>query len=100
MTRAVRWAAKLVVAAVVAAAASTALPASPASAAGCRTADGVTVVVDFHELGGGVQTACVADGGGDTASRLFSAAGFTLSYVQRQPGFVCRIEAPRPTTPA
>jgi hypothetical protein len=64
----------------------------PASAVACPTADGVTVVVDFHELGGGVQTACVADGGGRTASDLFPTAGFPLSYVQRQPGFVCRVE--------
>jgi hypothetical protein len=48
-------------------------------------------LVDFHELGGGVRTACVADGGGRRASDLFPAAGFPLTYVQRQPGFVCTV---------
>jgi energy-coupling factor transport system permease protein len=33
----------------------------------------------------------VADGGGRTASTLFGNAGFQLSYAQRQPGFVCRV---------
>jgi len=83
---------RLVAAAVLAAAAGFALPSAPASAAACPSNDGVTVVVDFHELGGGVQSACVADGGGDTAAQLFGAAGFSLSYVQRQPGFVCRVD--------
>ncbi|MDI6910263.1 hypothetical protein [Nocardioides sp.] len=86
-----RIGARIAVAATLVAAAYAGLPAAPASAAGCASADGVTVVVDFHELGGGVQTACVADGGGQTASQLFPAAGFPLDYVQRQPGFVCRV---------
>ncbi|WP_028636244.1 hypothetical protein [Nocardioides sp. URHA0032] len=79
------------VAAVLVAAVAVAFPGAPASAAGCPTADGVTVVVDFHQLDGGVQTACVADGGGETAAQLFPAAGFPLTYVQRQPSFVCRV---------
>ena len=86
-----RTLARLVAAAALAAAAGVALPTTPASAATCSSADGVSVVVDFHELGGGVRTACVADGGGQAASSLFPAAGFALSYVQRQPGFVCRV---------
>ena len=87
-----RSSARVVAAAVLAAAAYAAAPVPPASAAACSTGHGVTVVVDFHELGGGVQTGCVADGAGDTAAELFPAAGFSLSYVQRQPGFVCRVE--------
>lgn len=83
--------ARVAVAATLAAAAYAALPAGPAVAAACPTDDGVTVVVDFHELGGGVVSACVAGGGGDRASELFPAAGFGLDYVQRQPGFVCRV---------
>lgn len=83
--------ARVAVAATLAAAAYAATPIAPAAAAGCSTADGVTVVVDFHALGGGVQSACVPDGGGDKASSLFPAAGFGLTYVQRQPGFVCRV---------
>lgn len=65
--------------------------AGPADAAVCSSDSGVTVVVDFHELGGGVQTVCDPDGGGKTAATLFPANGFPLDYVQRQPGFVCRV---------
>lgn len=83
--------ARVAAAAVLAVAAYAGIPTAPASAAGCSTDHGVTVVVDFHQLGGGVQTACVSDGGGQTASQLFPAAGFPLTYVQRQPGFVCRV---------
>lgn len=86
-----RTIARVAAAAALAAAAYAGLPTAPATAAGCPTDHGVTVVVDFHQLGGGVQTACVADGGGQTASQLFPAAGFPLTYVQRQPGFVCRV---------
>lgn len=82
---------RIAAAATLAAAAYAGMPASPASAATCASADGVSVVVDFHELGGGLQSACVAGGGGDTAASLFSAAGFPLTYVQRQPSFVCRV---------
>ena len=73
------------------AAAAGVVPISSASAATCSSADGVSVVVDFHELGGGVQSACVADGGGSSAAALFDAAGFSIDRVQRQQGFVCRI---------
>jgi hypothetical protein len=62
-----RTLARVVAAAGLAAAAYAGLPAGPATAAGCPTDHGVTVGVDFHQLGGGVQTACVPDGGGDTA---------------------------------
>ena len=64
---------------------------APAAAAGCTGSGGVTVVVDFHQLGGGVQQACDADGGGKAASAVFPDSGFPLTYVQRQPGFVCRV---------
>ncbi len=65
--------------------------AGPAAAAVCSSDTGVTVVVDFHQLGGGVQTVCDADGAGKTAAALFPANGFPLDYVQRTPGFVCRV---------
>jgi hypothetical protein len=81
-------AAVLVTAAVGAAHVSTA---PPASAATCSSGSGVSVVVDFGALGGGVQAGCVAGGGGQAASSLFRSAGFDLAYVQNQPGFVCRI---------
>jgi hypothetical protein len=91
MTDSVRRVLLLVVAALVSGATALALPAAPASAAGCATGHGVTVVVDFHNHEpGGVQTACVAGGGGDTAAQLFPAAGFPLTYVRGQ-SFVCRV---------
>lgn len=59
----------------------------PAQAAGC---DGVTVVVDFRGLGGGVQQGC-APGSPATGVAALTAAGFGYTYASRQPGFVCRI---------
>lgn len=51
----------------------------------------MTVVVDFHELGGGVRQVCDTDGAGKYASTQFTDSGFSLTRVQRQPGFVCRV---------
>jgi hypothetical protein len=59
----------------------------PAQAAGC---DGVTVVVDFRGLGGGVQQGC-APGSPASGVAALTAAGFGYTYASRQPGFVCRI---------
>ncbi len=59
----------------------------PAHAAGC---DGVTVVVDFRGLGGGVQQGCAPGSPGSGVAAL-SAAGFGYAYASRQQGFVCRI---------
>ena len=86
-----RLAARLV-AALVLGAATTALPVAPAQAAACPSGDGVTVVVDYHELGGGVAQVCDSGGAGKTAAAQLTAAGFALTRVQRQPGFVCRVE--------
>jgi len=66
---------------------------APAAAATCSTTSGVSVLVDFKELGGGIQGTCVANGGGQRASSLFPTAGFPLTYVQNEPGFVCRVSA-------
>jgi hypothetical protein len=49
------------------------------------------VVVDFHQLGA-LETACDAGGGGKTAATQMADVGHTLTYVQRQPGFVCRVD--------
>ncbi|MCW2819123.1 MAG: hypothetical protein JWR42_1910, partial [Marmoricola sp.] len=59
-----------------------------ASAASCS---GVNVVLDRHGLGGGVRQACDPAGSGQPASVVFGHAGFQLSYAQREPGFVCRV---------
>ncbi len=86
-------ASRVAAAALLAAAAYAGLPTTSAAyAATCSSAGGVSVVVDFQQLGGGVQSACVSDGGGRLGSDLFTQAGFALTYVQRQPGFVCRVE--------
>ncbi|WP_202918702.1 hypothetical protein [Saccharothrix deserti] len=51
---------------------------------------GVTVVVDFRSLGGGVQTGC-APGDPSSGTTALTAAGFGYTFASRQPGFVCRI---------
>jgi hypothetical protein len=66
------------------------LPA-PSQAATCEPGAGVSVVVDFNSLGGGSPASCDPSGGGKSASALFAGAGFTLTYAQRQPGYVCRV---------
>jgi hypothetical protein len=52
----------------------------------------VTVVVDFTKLGGSVRRGCSTT---DPASGLAALhnAGFTYSFVPRQPGFVCQINS-------
>src|SRR3954453_21859981 len=66
--------------------------APPATAAACSGATGVTVVVDHGALGGGIDAVCNASGGGESGTRQFTDSGFALTYVQQQPGFVCRID--------
>ena len=56
----------------------------PAVAAGCTGSTGVTVVVDHHQSGGGVQQACDADGGGKAASTV-SGLGFPLTSCNASP---------------
>jgi hypothetical protein len=86
-----RSAVRLAVATLMVAAVGLGVPA-PAQASTCGSAHGVSVVVDFHELGGGVQTFCDAGGAGKTADAQLRDAGHELTYVQRQPGFICRID--------
>jgi hypothetical protein len=69
----------------------TAATVGPAAAAACSGATGVTVVVDRGALGGGIDQVCNGSGGGNTATTLFTDSGFSLTYVQQTPGFVCRI---------
>ncbi|QIK77057.1 hypothetical protein [Nocardioides piscis] len=84
---------RLVAAAASVAAATCALGpvAEPAAAAACGSSTGVTVVVDPGALGGALTSACDA-GSGQTASDRFADVGVVLDYVQRQPGFVCRVD--------
>ncbi len=81
---------RLAAAALAVAAAGVVVPA-PARAATCSRASGVSVVVDFHQLGGGAQTFCDASGAGETAAAQFQDAGHTLTYVQGE-AFVCEVD--------
>jgi hypothetical protein len=63
-----------------------------ASAEACPGSTGVTVVVEYGALGSGTSTGCAAEGGGQTADRLLKDTGHALTYVQRFPGFVCRVD--------
>jgi hypothetical protein len=65
--------------------------AGPAYAAACSGQKGVTVVADFTRLGGKVKTAC-DPGHPATGLAALTGAGFTYTFVPRQPGFVCTID--------
>jgi hypothetical protein len=86
-----RYVVRLVAAVVLTAAAGVGVTGT-AQAASCSTGHGVTVVVDFHQLGGGVRSACDPGGAGRSASTQLTDVGYTLTYAQRQPGFVCRVD--------
>lgn len=62
-----------------------------AGAATCADGNGVSVVVDYRELGGSTVTACAANGAGKSAAAIFAEVSVKLSYAARQPGFVCRV---------
>jgi hypothetical protein len=68
-----------------------------AQAAACTGTTGVTVVVDFGSLGGGVQVACAL---GDPTSGVtaLTGAGFTVAGTTRWGlAFICRING-KPTS--
>lgn len=84
--------ARLAAVAVLGAGLALAAPATPAAAAACpETGSGVTVVVDFAGLGGGVVVRC-APGDPATGLAALTGAGFGFEFVPRQPGLVCRID--------
>ena len=64
---------------------------APAHAASCSGADGVTVIVDFAELGGGVTAGCADVADGARAAATVQAAGYSLTMATRAAGFVCRV---------
>ena len=76
---------------VVLAVAGAGLVPAPATAAGYCSGSGVSVVVDFGALGGGIQKGCDASGNRN-AAKAFFATDHPLTYAQRQPGFVCRVD--------
>ena len=65
--------------------------AAPAYAAACTGQKGVTVVADFTKLGGKVKTAC-DPANPATGLAALTGAGFSYTFVPRQPGFVCTID--------
>ena len=69
--------------------------ATPAAAQGtdgvCTDPDGVTVVVDFQELGGGVNVRCAAWSPGLTGFGALQGAGVNYQTAVRFPGFLCKI---------
>jgi prenyltransferase beta subunit len=68
------------------------LHAPPVAAAegACTTAAGVTVVIDFQDLGGGVSIRCVS-GEVDNGFAALTAAGINFQTATRAPGFLCKI---------
>lgn len=69
-----------------------ALGSAPAAgAATCASSGGVSVVVDYREIGGSTVTACASDGAGKSAAAIFAEVGVAISYATRQPGFVCKV---------
>jgi len=56
----------------------------------CQTAQGVTVVVDFQELGGGVAVRCTS-GGVSNGIEALQSAGIGVETARNSSGFVCRL---------
>lgn len=56
----------------------------------CTSADGVTVVIDFQELGGGIHVRC-APGPVESGFAALSRAGIDYQTTIRFPGFLCKI---------
>lgn len=65
--------------------------ASPAAAAGCTGSTGVTVVVDFAELGGGLTAGCDPSAEGQRARAVLGDAGYSTTMATKSPGFLCRV---------
>ncbi|SEG76007.1 hypothetical protein SAMN04489712_111108 [Thermomonospora echinospora] len=71
-------------------------PARTGTAGPCPTASGVTVVVDYQELGGATEVRC-APGAQPSGLAALENAGFTVTGTQRWgKAFVCRING-KPT---
>jgi hypothetical protein len=66
---------------------------APAGAAACGSKHkrGVTVVVDFRKFHKGIRIGCDPTRP-KTGLVALTKAGFTYSFVPRQPGFICRID--------
>ena len=80
----------LVIATIAAALISTVGTVARAAAGECAPGDGVTVVVDFAAFGEAVDVGC-APGSPPSGFEALGAAGFEVTRVQSNPGFVCRL---------
>ena len=76
--------------------AGTAAPAAAAAEGPCTDADGVTVVVDFTDLGGEVEVGCATDPA--TGTEALQAAGFVDT--RDDSGLICAIDAQPDPCPA
>jgi len=72
-------------------------PATADQAVAVQECDGVTVVVDFTDLGGAVETGC-AEGDPGSGREALESAGFTP--VDSQPGLICTIDSQPDPCPA
>lgn len=66
-------------------------PSAVAASGYCPRGAGATVVVDRGSLGGGTSIGCDPAGANTSASTVVPRVGFPITYVARQPGFVCRV---------
>lgn len=63
---------------------------SPADAATCADARGVSAVADFNDgAGGGITSGCDRSGAGKTAIQVFQAVGYT--FTRNHDGSICQI---------
>jgi hypothetical protein len=88
-----RWCAPILAGAVLAAASLLVGGPDPAAASDgpCPGTTGVTVVVDYNALGGGVVVRC-APGTPSSGFKALKAAGFAVTPQQDQSHFLCRID--------
>lgn len=56
------------------------------------TGEGVNVIVDFRDLGGGIRLACDEAGAGKVAAQVFEDTGFDLTPVGAFPGAACQVD--------
>lgn len=73
-------------------AASSGAMAGAATAGACVEVNGITVVVDFGSAGGGVHIRC-APAPVRSGFEALAKAGFDITNVRSQPGFLCQIDA-------
>ena len=71
-------------------------PPVAAAEGACTTATGITLVIDFQDLGGGISTRCVSSAV-ENGFEALTAAGINFQTATRAPGFLCKI-AGLPTT--